>query len=66
MKIPDELFKKWVDLRSYGDGKKIAEAKELTEMEVSRAFNTQECSDETFKKLAEYFKQKEETIKEYL
>lgn len=66
MKIPDELFKKWTDLRSYGDGKKISDTTGLTEMEVSRAFSTQECSDDTFEKLADYYKAKEEKIKEYL
>lgn len=66
MRIPDEVFKKWQDLRSFGDGKKISEQKGVSEMDISRAFTTQECSDETFEKLAEFFKQKEEKIKEYL
>lgn len=66
MKIPDELFKKWTDLRSHGDGKKIADTKGLNENDVSRAFNTQECSDDTFEKLAEYYKEKEEKVNQFL
>lgn len=66
MKIPDELFSKWKDLKSFGDGKKIAEQKGISEMDTSRAFTTQECSDENFIKLAEFFKEKEEMVKEYL
>jgi len=66
MKIPDDVFKKWLDLRSFGDGKKIAEEKGITTMEISRAFTTQECSDSVFEKLAEFFKTKEERIKEII
>lgn len=66
MKIPDELFKKWTELRSHGDGKKISEEKGLSEMDVSRAFTTQECSDDTFDAMADYYKDKEEKVKQYL
>lgn len=66
MKIPDELFNKWQDLRSYGDGKKIAERAGLSEVEVSRAMTTQECSDKVFEEIAAYYKEKEEKVKEYL
>lgn len=66
MKIPDELFSKWKLLRSQGDGKKISEEKGVTQMDISRAFTTQECSDDTFNAMAEYYKAKEEKVKEYL
>lgn len=66
MKIPEELFKKWSDLRSHGDGKKISQATGLTEKEVSAAFKTQECTDEVFEKIAEFFKGKEEKVNQYL
>lgn len=66
MRIPDEVFKKWQDLRSFGDGKKISEQKNITEVDISRAFTTQECSDETFEKLAEFFKEKEERIQKII
>lgn len=67
MKIPDELKKKWDDLRSFGDGKKIAEAyEEVNEVDVSRAFNTGECSDEVFHAMADFFKKKEDSVKQYL
>lgn len=38
MKIPDKIFSQWKDLRTHGDGKKIAEQKGITEMDVTRAF----------------------------
>lgn len=66
MKIPDEIFKAWKDLRSHGDGKKIAESKGITEMDVSRAFNSQECSDETFEAIGSFYKEKAETIKDFM
>lgn len=66
MRIPDELFKRWCDLRSHGDGKKISDTKDVSEMDVSRAFSTQECSDDTFKAIADFYKEKEVTVKEYL
>jgi hypothetical protein len=62
MKIPDEVFAKWKELRSFGDGKKISEQTGVTENDVSRAFTGQECSDETFEALAKFFKEKEEKI----
>lgn len=67
MKIPDELLKRWNDLKSFGDGKKIAEENpEITDRDVSVAFSKGECSDKVFEAIADYYKQKEEKIKEYL
>jgi hypothetical protein len=67
MKVPEELMKKWNDLRSHGDGKAIVEQNPaLTEMTVSRAFTSGECSDETFQAIANYFKIKEGKVKEFL
>lgn len=67
MKIPDELLKKWNDLRSFGDGKKIVELNpEISPAEVSRAFTSGECSDRVFEIMGEFFKNKDDKIKEYL
>jgi hypothetical protein len=66
MKIPEELFNKWQDLRSYGDGKKISDQTGLSEVEISRAMTTRECSDKVFEEIAKYFKEKEEKVKEFL
>lgn len=67
MKIPEELLKKWNDLKSFGDGRKIAEKNpEITNMDVSRAFNQGECSDRVFEAIADFYKEKEEKVKEYL
>jgi hypothetical protein len=39
MKVPEELLKKWQDLRSFGDGRKIVDQNEgINEMDISRAF----------------------------
>ena len=67
MQIPEELLKRWAELRSFGDGRKISEsAPGITENDVSRAFNKGECADDVFEAIAKYFKQKEEKIKEFL
>jgi hypothetical protein len=67
MKIPDELFKKWEVLRSHGDGKKIAGANQgVTQMDVSRAFSSGECSDKTFNAIAGYYTKKEKKVKAIL
>lgn len=67
MKIPEELMKKWLDLRTQGDGKKIVEKNDgITENDVSRAFTTGSCSDNIFKIIADFYKEKENLIKEYL
>ena len=67
MRVPDELMKKWQDLRSHGDGKTIVEQNQgITEMSVSRAFTTGECSDEVFKAIADFYKDKEEKVNQYL
>jgi hypothetical protein len=67
MKIPAELLEKWAELRSRGDGIKIAEeSTDVTNEDVSRAVNTGECSDKVFDAIADYYKRKEEKIKEYL
>ncbi len=66
MKIPDDLKKKWDDLRSHGDGKKIADAyTDINEVDVSRAFTSGECSDEVFHAIADFYKKKEESVKQY-
>lgn len=67
MKIPDELLKKWASLRSHGDHVKIAaQNQKVTNMDISRAINTGECSDLVFDAIAGFYKEKEEKVKEYL
>ncbi len=67
MIIPSELLKKWNELKSHGDGKKISdENQDVTYMDVSRAFSKGECSDKVFEAIAQFYKSKEERIKEYL
>lgn len=69
MKIPEELFKKWEVLRSHGDGKKIAElnkSKGIIQMDVSRAFSNQECSEEVFNAMASYYAKREKKVKSFL
>lgn len=67
MKIPEELLKKWDGLRSHGDHVKIAaQNQKVTNMDISRAINTGECSDLVFDAIAGFYKEKEEKVKEYL
>jgi len=66
MKIPDDLLKKWTDLRTFGDGVKIAESSGITENDVSRAFKDGECSDTVFVAIAGFYKEREEKVKEFL
>lgn len=66
MKVPDKIFNAWQDLRSHGDAKKIAEQKGITEMDVSRAFKNQECSDAVFEAIAEFYKDKQDLVREYM
>jgi len=67
MKIPEELLKKWSELRSHGDGVKIAaQNAEVSTMDISRAINSGECSDKVFDAIAGFYKEKEEKVKEFL
>lgn len=66
MKVPDKIFSQWVDLKSHGDGKKIAETSGITEMDVSRAFANQECSDKVFEAIGDFYKEKLQLVKEYM
>lgn len=66
MKIPADLLTRWKDLRSHGDGKKISTQADITEMDVSRAFSNGECSDDVFRAIADFYKEKEEILKEYI
>lgn len=66
MKIPEELLDKWKSLRSHGDNTKIAEQGNASVVDVSRAFTYGECSDDTFKAIADFYKEKDEVVKEYL
>jgi hypothetical protein len=66
MRVPDKIFSQWTTLRSQGDGKKIAEQKGISEMDVSRAFTTQECSDTVFEAIADYFEEKRKLVEKYM
>lgn len=67
MKVPEELMTKWKNLRSHGDGRKIADASDdVNEVDISRAFNTGECSDEVFHAIADFYQEKEERVNQYL
>lgn len=67
MKVPEELLKKWQDLKSFGDGRKIVDLNDnITEMDISRAFAKGECSDNVFQAIAKFYKEKEEMVKPFL
>jgi hypothetical protein len=63
MIIPEEIRKKWKELRSQGDNEKIvamaiAKGHNVQAPYISRAFDGQYCSDELFAVLKEYYMQK--------
>lgn len=66
MKIPVELMEKWQTLKTVGDQRKIAEANDINESEISRAFVKGECNDDVFVMIANFYKEKEELIRSYL
>lgn len=68
MVIPKEILDKWKELRSHGDGKKIAleNPDRINEMDFSRALNSGECSDEVFEIIGNFFNKKIERIKQFL
>lgn len=66
MTIPEKLITKWKVLRSPGDSNKMAQDSSLSEETFNRAFREGKCSDEVFKIMAAFYKEKGELIKEYL
>lgn len=67
MKIEKELLKKWKQLKSNDDNRKLVDSLTGSYPEMfNRAFRTGKCSDECFSHMAEFYKRKEEMIKQYL
>lgn len=66
MQIPEEIYKKWLALRSHGDGRRIKDETGISIVEVSRAFTYKECSDDAFKAMADFYKKKEELVNAYM
>lgn len=67
MKVPVDILTKWKELRSHGDGKKIADDNEdVNEMDVTRAFKGRGISDEAFNAIAKFYQAKEAKIKEFM
>lgn len=66
MRVPDKIFEMWRSLRTHGDGKLIVERSGITDNDISRTFNTQECSDDVFKAIADFYKEKQEMVKSYM
>lgn len=70
MEIPQELMEKWNKLTAYGDPGKIVasmpEGSKVTEQAIRNALKEGSCSDAIFKAIAEFYKQRAETIAQYL
>ena len=67
MIIQKKLLEKWVVLRSPEDTSKMADRLEGGYPELfARAFRTGKCSDEVFQVMADFYKEKEELIKQYI
>jgi len=67
MILPKELIEKWQVLRSPGDTSRMAERLEGTDKETfNRAFREGKCNDNVFAVMAEFYREKENKVKEYL
>lgn len=66
MKIPTKLLDKWGALKSEGDIQKIADNANVTRQTIRNAFKNNECSDDVFKAIADFYEEKLEMIKEYM
>lgn len=66
MKIPVELMDKWSLLHSWGDQDKLADKTGLTTVTIRKILKGGECSDEQFELIAEFYKEKEDLINQYL
>lgn len=66
MTIPEELLQKWENLKSEGDNGKLSDLLGRTPQTVLNIFKSGSCSDEQFKTIADFYKEKEDLIKEYL
>ena len=66
MTIPVEQLDKWMQLKSHGDGKAIAEKAGVNEQTVSYALKVGRANDELYAIMADYFQEKEQRFSDYL
>lgn len=70
MEVPKELMDKWKALRSAGDPQEIVasmpEENRVVDQTIRNVFSESKCSDEVFDAMAEYYRKKEEKIKQYI
>lgn len=68
MQIPEELLTRWKQLRSYGDNEGIIALLEKPMKKtvlisyISRCFKDKVCSDNVFKALETFYREKEERL----
>lgn len=66
MTVPKELKDKWSELYSTGDFEAISQKSGFTPETIRNSFNKAECSDKVFKVIADFYREKANTINEYL
>ena len=66
MQIPEELKKKWKDLRHEGDADIIASKIGVTGATVRNAFRLGKCSPQLFSEMGKFYAKRLQKVKQYL
>lgn len=65
MTVPKDLRDKWEELQSAGDIQAIADKAGKSYETIRAALSRGECTDEVFKAIASYYREKEQFIKSF-
>ena len=66
MTIPNKITEKWKLLRSKGDIALLANKAKVTTVTIRTAMKDNECSDEVFKVIADFYEERAQLIKQYI
>ncbi len=64
MRIDQESFDLWNQLKDHGDFKNIEAESGIGRLTIAKAFSEQECSEETFNAITDYYAAKQARINE--
>lgn len=65
MTVPKDLREKWSELNSVGDIQAIADKAGKSYETIRASLAKGECTDDVFKAIASYYREKEELIKSF-
>lgn len=64
VQIPEDMFKRWKELRGHGDGVKIKEDNpSMIDNKFNRAFKNGRCDEKTFVALKKFYDKKDKEVK---